>query len=354
MRRTLKRRWKTWGAVIALPLMVLLLSAAYRELPTPPAERLPSESWQYSIAHALGTETATPTPTFTPTPTPTPTRTPTPTATDTPTATPTLVPTFTPLPTRTPTPTRTPSPTATPTPLLPTPDGIYREARVPILMYHHIADPPPDADALRYDLSVPPARFEEQLRYLRHEGYESITLNDLALYLTVGKPLPPKPIILTFDDGYRDAYTHAFPLLKRYGFTGTFFLISEPIDNNDPDFLSWAEVEEMHAAGMKFEPHSYNHPDMRNRGFDFVVFQILAPKEAIEARTGETCRFFAYPMGRYDQFVIDVLRSAHFWGGVLTAQGATHTADGLFELRRVRVHGGDDLDAFIRALNLDW
>ena len=110
----------------------------------------------------------------------------------------------------------------------------------------------------------------------------------------------------------------------------------------------------MHAAGMKFEPHSYDHPDMRNRGFDFVVYQVLAPKEAIEARTGETSRFFAYPSGRYDQYVIDVLRSADYWGAVLTEQGATHGLDDLFELRRIRVRGQDDLDAFIRKLNLDW
>ena len=221
-------------------------------------------------------------------------------------------------------------------------------------MYHHIEEPPPYADAIRRDLSVSPDDFEDQLAHLRREGYESITLNDLALHVTMGKPLPPKPIILTFDDGYTNAYTNAFPLLQRYGFTGTFFLISEPMDAADPSFLSWAEVKEMYAAGMRFEPHSYNHPDMRNRDFDFVVFQILAPKEAIEARTGEPCRFFAYPAGRYDQFVIDVLRSAHFWGAVLTEQGATHTADDLFTLRRVRVHGGDDLGSFIRILNLDW
>jgi peptidoglycan/xylan/chitin deacetylase (PgdA/CDA1 family) len=85
----------------------------------------------------------------------------------------------------------------------------------------------------------------------------------------------------------------------------------------------------MHAAGMEFEPHTFNHPDLRKRDFDFLVFQILAPKEAIEARTGETCRFFAYPSGRYDDFVIDVLRSANFWGAVLVEQGATHTADDL-------------------------
>jgi peptidoglycan/xylan/chitin deacetylase (PgdA/CDA1 family) len=221
-------------------------------------------------------------------------------------------------------------------------------------MYHHIDNAGPGADALRYDLSVSPEAFEKQLRYLRSQGYVSITLNELALHLTMGKPLPAKPIVLTFDDGYKDAYTQAFPLLERYAFAGTFFLISGPIDHENPDFLSWSQVKEMHAAGMRFEPHSYDHPDMRNRGFDFVVFQVLAPKEAIEARTGETCRFFAYPSGRYDQFVIDVLRSADYWGAVLTEQGATHSTDDLFTLSRTRIHGGDDLDTFIRKLHLDW
>jgi peptidoglycan/xylan/chitin deacetylase (PgdA/CDA1 family) len=221
-------------------------------------------------------------------------------------------------------------------------------------MYHHISEPPPGADATRYDLSVTPKNFRAQLRYLQENGYHSITLNDLAVYLTLGEPLPPKPVILTFDDGYADAYSQAFPILKRFGFTGTFFLVSSQIDGKNPDFLSWDQVVEMHAAGMKFEPHSYDHPDMRNRGFEFVVFQILSPKQAIEARTGETCRFFAYPSGRYDQFVIDVLRSANFWGGVLTEQGATHTTGDLFTLHRVRIHGGDDLDMFVRMLHLDW
>ena len=81
----------------------------------------------------------------------------------------------------------------------------------------------PGADALRRDLSVTPKSFKKQLAYLQQEGYESITLNDLALYLTIGKPLPAKPIILTFDDGYADAYTRAFPLLQRFGFTGHLF-----------------------------------------------------------------------------------------------------------------------------------
>jgi peptidoglycan/xylan/chitin deacetylase (PgdA/CDA1 family) len=221
-------------------------------------------------------------------------------------------------------------------------------------MYHRIEDPPPGADAYRRDLSVSPAKFQAQLRYLAQQGYRAITLNDLALHLTVSKPLPPNPIILTFDDGYADAYTAAFPLLQEHGFVGTFFLVTSYLDHRNPDFLSWAQVEEMHAAGMRFEPHSYDHPDLRNRGFQYLVFQTLGPKQAIEARTGEPCRFFAYPSGRYDQFVIDVLHSAGYWGAVLTAQGATHGTDDLFLLRRVRVSGGESLEDFIVRLNLDW
>jgi peptidoglycan/xylan/chitin deacetylase (PgdA/CDA1 family) len=221
-------------------------------------------------------------------------------------------------------------------------------------MYHHISVPPAGSDAIRIDLSVTPKDFAAQLRYLRENGYESITLSDLALFLNTGKALPPKPVILTFDDGYADAYTKAFPLLKEYGFVGTFFLISKPVDAKNADFVSWAQVSEMHDAGMKFEPHSYDHSDMRNRRRDWLVFQILAPKEAIEARTGEMCRFFAYPSGKYDQLIIDMLRSAGFWGAVLTEQGATHSANDLFLLKRVRVRGGEDLDTFVRMLNLDW
>ena len=347
MRHANKPRWKSWFQILPLPLVAFLITVAYWQTGNAGSAPLPTATATWAPTDPP-TRTPTTTPTYTPTSTPT--TTPTATSTPTPTHTPTAPPTATPSPT----PTETPTPTLTPTPLLPTPDGVERKAQVPILMYHYIETPPKGANAVRVDLSVPPQRFEEQLRYLKQEGYQSINLEDLALHLTRGQPLPPKPVILTFDDGYADAYEHAFPLLKRYGFTGTFFLISAMLDRGDPEFLSWDQVIEMHQAGMRFEPHSYNHPDMRNRGFQFLVFQILAPKEAIEARTGEPTHFFAYPSGRYDPYVIDVLRSANFWGAVTMEQGATHTADDLFTLKRVRVHGGDDLDTFIRTLHLDW
>jgi peptidoglycan/xylan/chitin deacetylase (PgdA/CDA1 family) len=237
---------------------------------------------------------------------------------------------------------------------LPTPDGTSRTARVPILMYHYISKPPADADVYRLDLSVTPENFEAQLAWLRSQGYQTIKLSDLVYHLTLGWPLPDKPVILTFDDGYRDNYTQAFPLLRKYGYVGTFFLVTKPIDDGDPAYLTWDMVKKMHRAGMDLEPHGYRHYDLRDRDVDFLVYEIVGAKEAIEAHTGETTRFFSYPSGSYDDQTVAVLKSAYFWAAVTTAQGATHTSDGLFELTRIRMRGRYDLEDFAALMTLDW
>lgn len=221
-------------------------------------------------------------------------------------------------------------------------------------MYHYISEPTPDADVYRRDLSVTPANFEAQLGWLRSQGYEGITLTDLAYHLALGWPLPEKPVVLTFDDGYLDNYTNAFPLLQEYGYVGTFFLVTGPIDFGNPDYVTWDMVQKMHQGGMDFQPHSYRHFDLHGKDLDFLIFEILAPKEAIEARTGETARFFSYPSGSYDQQTVAVLKSAHFWGAVVTEQGATHTSDDLFELNRVRVRGDHTIEDFAELMTFDW
>jgi peptidoglycan/xylan/chitin deacetylase (PgdA/CDA1 family) len=221
-------------------------------------------------------------------------------------------------------------------------------------MYHYISVPPPDADAYRRDLSVTPDDFEAQLAWMRNQGYESITLTDLVYHLTLGWPLPEKPVIITFDDGYRDNYTNAFPLLKKYGYDGTFFLVTRAIDYGDPAYLSWDMVKEMHQAGMEMQPHGYRHYDLRGRDVDFLVYEIVGSKEAVEARTGETARFFSYPSGSYDARTVAVLESAHFWGAVITWQGATHSSENLFELMRVRIRGKHTLQDFKELMANGW
>ena len=297
-----------------------------------PATQDRNVAQQTPVAAVVATPTTTAKPntpaaevTYAPTFTPSPTRTPTSTATssDTPTIT------NTPLPTHTPTSTTTPTPE-------PTPTGAGNTLQVPILMYHYLSDPPRNANAIRRDLSVGPDNFEAQLAYLRQAGYETISMNQLSYALSQQAALPEKPLIITFDDGYRDNYENAFPLLRKYGYTATFFVFTQPIDTYNVDYLTWEMIIEMHQAGMEFGSHSYRHPDLRDRDVDFLVFEIVGSREAIEERIGEPVRFFAYPAGQYDGLTIEVLHSANFWGAVTTQFGANQTYQDRFEMTRIR------------------
>lgn len=245
--------------------------------------------------------------------------------------------------TRTPATRWTLTPTSTPVPL-------PEEADVPILMYHYVSELPPDADAYRRDLTVSPQMFEAHLEYLDRADYHPITLTDLYLHLTEGYPLPEKPVVLTFDDGYRDAYEVVFTKLLHYGFPGTFFVLATPAHYESEAYLTWSQMKEMSDAGMDIQAHGRDHLDLRGRSYDFLVYQILGIKEAIEHHTGRVPRFFCYPSGQWDGDVIDVLESAGYWGAVTTQWGRTHKREDLYEMARLRMHGGESLESFIGKL----
>jgi peptidoglycan/xylan/chitin deacetylase (PgdA/CDA1 family) len=232
----------------------------------------------------------------------------------------------------------------TPTPVIP------ERAQVPILMYHYVSDVPPGADRLRRDLTVTPESFRAQLQYLADAGYHPVTLTDLYLYFTQGYPLPDKPVALTFDDGYRDAYEVVFPMLLDYGFPGTFFVLASPMHYESADYITWAQAQEMSDAGMAIEGHGRDHVDLRGRSNDFLVYQILGIQEAIHYHTGRLPRFFAYPSGQYDANTIAVLESAGYWGAVTTKWGRDHTLESRFEMPRLRIRGSDTLESFIDKL----
>lgn len=272
----------------------------------------------------------------------------------------TVVPTITPPPTWTPTSTSTPAdtplPSATPEPSLtpapapgsrPQPDGVQRTARVPILMYHYISAPPDPGDRLRIDLSVLPENFDAQMRWLAENNYHTITLADLYTHLAVGAPLPENPIILTFDDGYVDHYENAFPILQKYGFTGAFFVLAGPADVASPRYLTWEMIAEMSATGQDMQVHGRAHVDLRRRSGEFLFFQIVGARQAIEAHTGKPAPFFAYPAGQYDADVLRFLSERDFWMAVTTNYGRDHSLDSALELGRVRIRGGDSLERFI-------
>jgi peptidoglycan/xylan/chitin deacetylase (PgdA/CDA1 family) len=105
-------------------------------------------------------------------------------------------------------------------------DGTIRRIRVPILMYHYVSPLPPDADDIRAGLTVSPETFRSHIEFLKSEGYETISLYEMNTALEYGLELPEKPIVLTFDDSYTDHYQYVFPVLKEFGYTGTFFVIT--------------------------------------------------------------------------------------------------------------------------------
>jgi peptidoglycan/xylan/chitin deacetylase (PgdA/CDA1 family) len=231
-------------------------------------------------------------------------------------------------------------------------------------MYHYLSAPPGDADRYRRDLSVSPEQFEQHLAFLKAEGYQTITLDDLIYYLAQGKPFPAggKPILITFDDGYVDNYRNAFPLLKKYGFAGAFFVVTELAERatagmTAPNglryadaYMSWDQLREMAAAGMDVECHARVHEDLTENDDARLVWQVLGCREMIESQLGRRPRFVAYPSGIFDQRVASVFASDGYWGGVTTQQGMVQDSERPFELNRLRVRNTTTTDELAQLL----
>ncbi len=177
-----------------------------------------------------------------------------------------------------------------------------------------------------------------------------------------GRPdLPEKPIVLTFDDGYEDNYLNALPALVERDMIGTFFVITDFADQAETDevyvnYANWNQLKEMAEAGMEIGSHSRNHPNLAGQDPDYLVWQALGSQEAIEANIGEHPHILSYPAGSYDQLVIDVFRSAHFWGAVTTQQGVMQSSEGddPFELKRVRISNTTGVPQLEALLNYEW
>jgi peptidoglycan/xylan/chitin deacetylase (PgdA/CDA1 family) len=229
-------------------------------------------------------------------------------------------------------------------------DGIIRRIRVPILMYHYISTPPDTADKYRLDLSVTPENFRTQLQWLKDNGYQTITADELAGALTRGRKLPERPVMITFDDGYKDAYENAYPILKEFGYTGVFFVVTDLLDHNAAGYLNWDQAEEMARNGMSIQNHSRRHYDMRNRDHDWLVYEILGPMQTIEAHTGIRPLFFCYPGGEFDQAVVDELRDLNVVAAFTTNDGTYDTTDGMLRLPRVRMRGTTTIASFAQLM----
>ncbi len=218
-------------------------------------------------------------------------------------------------------------------------------------MYHYISLPPQDADKYRTDLSVAPDAFHEQMAYLAENGFETIDLYDLSLAITDKKELPQKPVVITMDDGYRDNFENAFPVLQEFGMKATFFVVTDFIDKEVRNYMTWPMAKEMADAGMRIEPHSKTHADLSGQEREYIIYEILGSQESIAAHVGDTPRYFCYPGGRYDETTLEVVQDLDFWGAVTTASGEWHGYDDRYEWSRVRMRNTTTLTEFISVVN---
>lgn len=236
----------------------------------------------------------------------------------------------------------------------PPPDGVQRRVRVPVLMYHYISVPPRGSDKYRLDLSVTPRNFRLQMQWLRANGYTPIRPEQYVGALLWGEPLPARPILLTFDDGYADAYMYAYPILREFGFTGTFFVVTDWLDQGRPGYLTWSQAGEMAANGMAIHSHSRDHQDMRKRDYDWHVYHIGATYDTLRYRVGNQLKILCYPAGQYDAAAIDALRAMGVVAAFTTRDG-TYGASGagMWELPRVRIRGSHTLADFAYLITWD-
>jgi peptidoglycan/xylan/chitin deacetylase (PgdA/CDA1 family) len=215
-------------------------------------------------------------------------------------------------------------------------------------MYHYIRVNPVATDRMGFVLSVTPADFEEQIRFLWSHGYNSVTLTDVREYVRNGKALPRNPVAITFDDGYDDAYTAALPVLQRYHMTATFYIITGFLDR--PRYMTWDQVIALDRAGMEIASHTVSHPGLPSLGYGAKGYQLSASQLALETRLGHPVLDFCYPGGQLDVPTEQAVIRAGYLTATTTAFGYATPLDDPFRLPRVRVSGAEGLVEFAKLL----
>lgn len=219
------------------------------------------------------------------------------------------------------------------------------EVKVPILTYHHIRDVLLVTDRSDIEFSVSPSSLNEQLAYLHDKGFQTLSLGDLAESFENRQPLPPKSVILTFDDGFRDFYTNAFPIIKKYNLRVVSFY---PVNYTSyPNYMDWSMLREIHNSGLvDVQSHTLSHFLLTRLTPEEARKEIFESKKNLEEGLRKKVYYLAYPYGDYNEDIVNLVREANYRLAFGTRSGTElHSSEKLF-LRRVTVSGFDTLETF--------
>lgn len=215
---------------------------------------------------------------------------------------------------------------------------------VPILMYHEIGDPEGPWESLY----VSEVNFRNQMEYLKKNGYNTITLSDLQKNRAGLRRLPPKPIVITFDDGYSSMYSLVYRLFKESEMKGVFYVYPKKFGSWNS--LTEEEIKEMAANGMEIGSHSMSHLNMHKMGEKQLKYEVGESKRILEDITGKPVESFCYPAGRLSESLIKELINSGYTNAVTTKYGMYREEDSVYKIKRIRINYSDSLNVFINRI----
>ncbi len=212
--------------------------------------------------------------------------------------------------------------------------------KVPILTYHSIDD----SGSV---ISIDPSSFKDHMRFLKDFSFNVISLNEVVMHIRKRQPFAKNSIAITFDDGFKNTFLEAFPVLREYGFCATFFLTTNYCEklNNWPDqpsfikaqpLLSWTDIKEMCQSGIQFGAHTHNHPSLTKIPLKDAENEILLSKKIIEDQLQEEVKYFAYPYGDFNTNIVNIV-SRSFAGACSTELAIANSKSDPFILERIDI-----------------
>lgn len=218
-----------------------------------------------------------------------------------------------------------------------TPVTTPRVASVPILMYHRIGVTGASTPSATRRLTVDPRTFARQMLWLHRNGFRTLTQQELYAGLVLGKRLPAKPVLITFDDGYDDLLRHALPVLERLRMRATAYVITDRCGDWRSPFLAWFELLQLERGGIEIGSHTVSHRDLRALSDHELTQELVDSRLALERRLRHPVRWLAYPFGGHDGRVVAAARRAGYLLAVTTVGGTRQAGARRLELRRLSI-----------------
>jgi peptidoglycan/xylan/chitin deacetylase (PgdA/CDA1 family) len=220
----------------------------------------------------------------------------------------------------------------------------FRRDRIPVLNYHRVVSDQDISRCAKGAYVVSESEFEKQMRHLKERGFTAIDLDDYLYYREHRSELPPKPIIITLDDGYENNYVYAYPALKKCGFKAVIYSISDPEAPFFNDFeiperlLSPAQMKELSDNGISIQGHTHSHVALKFQTDETIERELATCKKTLEAITDRPVQHMAIPYGVFDKRLFEIVRRTGYRTLEVPGKGTINLDTNLFRLRRLSVH----------------